>query len=174
MKHCIHIYCGGGKGKTTAAAGLAARMAGYGRNVLFVQFFKGGETGEVNLFSALPQFHVLRCEKSFPFTFQMSEEQKQELAGIHNGLIRQASDLCRQETYGQAVLDEVFPAIQEGLLQEGLLKKFLSEQAGRMEIVMTGRTPPQGYLEQADYVTEMKLKKHPYDQGLIARQGVEF
>ena len=52
------------QGETTAAAGLAARMAGYGRNVLFVQFFKGGETGEVNLFSALPQFHVLRCEKA--------------------------------------------------------------------------------------------------------------
>ena len=65
----------------------------------------------------------------------------------------------------------MFPAIQEGLLQEGLLKKFLSEQAGRMEIVMTGRTPPQGYLEQADYVTEMKLKKHPYDQGADSAAG---
>ncbi len=174
MKHCIHIYCGNGKGKTTAAAGLAARMAGYGRNVLFVQFFKGGETGEVNLFLTLPQFHVLRCEKSFPFPFQMSEEQKQELTGLHNGLLERASALCRQETYGLVVLDEVFPAIQEGLLQEGLLQKFLSDQAGRTEIVMTGRTPPKDYLEQADYVTEMKLKKHPYDRGLKARQGVEF
>ena len=53
MKHCVHIYCGDGKGKTTAAAGLAARMAGYGKKVLFVQFFKGGETGEINLFLSL-------------------------------------------------------------------------------------------------------------------------
>lgn len=174
MRHCIHIYCGDGKGKTTAAAGLAARMAGHGKQVLFVQFLKGGETGEVNLFSTLPQFRVLRCEKSFPFTFQMNEAQKKELTGLHNRLMEQASAQCRQEDYGLVVLDEVFPALQEGLLSEGLLKKFLSDQAGRMEIVMTGRTPPQDYLEFADYVTEMKLKKHPYDQGLEARKGVEF
>jgi len=153
MKHCVHIYCGDGKGKTTAAAGLAARMAGYGKKVLFVQFFKGGETGEINLFLGLPQFQILRSEKPFPFTFQMGEAQKQELREIHNGLLRQALEQCRSEA---------------------LLQKFLSELRGRMEIVLTGRTPPKAYLDLADYVTEMTLRKHPYGQGLEARRGVEY
>ena len=76
--------------------------------VLFVQFFKGGETGEINLFLGLPQFQILRSEKPFPFTFQMDEAQKQELREIHNGLLRQALEQCRREAFGLAVLDEAF------------------------------------------------------------------
>lgn len=174
MKSCMHIYCGNGKGKTTAAAGLAARMAGYGKKVLFVQFFKGGQTGEINLFASLPQFQILRCEKCFPFTYQMSQEQKEELTRLHDGMLRQIIDQCRREEYALAVLDEVFPALQEGLLTETLLEEFLAEQYGKLEIVMTGRTPPEAYLKKADYITEMKLRKHPYEQGVDARQGVEY
>ena len=149
-------------------------MAGYGKKVLFVQFFKGGETGEINLFLGLPQFQILRSEKPFPFTFQMDEAQKQELREIHNGLLRQALEQCRREAFGLAVLDEAFAALQENLLDEALLQKFLSELRGRMEIVLTGRTPPKAYLDLADYVTEMTLRKHPYGQGLEARQGGEY
>lgn len=174
MKNCIHIYCGDGKGKTTAAAGLTARMAGYGKKVLFVQFFKGGETGEIKLFASLPQVQILRSEKQFPFTFQMNEEQKRELLEVHNGLLRQALEKCRREELDLVVLDEVFGAVQESLLDEALLREFLSEQRNRLEIVMTGRTPPEAYLDQADYVTEMTPRKHPYEQGLNARKGVEY
>ena len=174
MKHCIHIYCGDGKGKTTAAAGLAARMAGYGERVLFVQFFKGGETGEINLFSALPQFQILRSEKPFPFTFQMDKAQKQQLRECHNGLLRRALEQCRREAFGLIVLDEAFAALQENLLDEALLQELLSGQAGRAEIVLTGRTPPKAYLDMADYVTEMTPRKHPYSHGLEARRGVEY
>lgn len=149
-------------------------MAGYGKKVLFVQFFKGGETGEINLFLGLPQFQILRSEKPFPFTFQMGEAQKQELREIHNGLLRQALEQCRREAFGLAVLDEAFAALQENLLDEALLQKFLSELRGRMEIVLTGRMPPKAYLDLADYVTEMTLRKHPYGQGLEARRGVEY
>ncbi len=174
MKSCIHIYCGDGKGKTTAAAGLAARMAGHGKKVLFVQFFKGGETGEINLFSTLPQFQIFRIEKPFPFTFQMNETQKRELRELHNDLLRRALEKCRREEISLAVLDEVFPALQEDLLDEALLREFLSEQSERIELVMTGRTPPQDYLDRADYITEMTMRKHPYAKGLEARLGVEY
>ena len=142
-------------------------MAGYGKKVLFVQFFKGGETGEINLFLGLPQFQILRSEKPFPFTFQMDEAQKQELREIHNGLLRQALEQCGGKRLAWRFSMAAFAALQENLLDEALLQKFLSELRGRMEIVLTGRTPPKAYLDLADYVTEMTLRKtYPYGQGL--------
>ena len=152
---------------------LAARMAGYGKRCCSFSFLRAAKPGR-SIVLRPAQFQILRSEKPFPFTFQMDEAQKQELREIHNGLLRQALEQCRREAFGLAVLDEAFAALQENLLDEALLQKFLSELRGRMEIVLTGRTPPKAYLDLADYVTEMTLRKHPYGQGLEARRGVEY
>ena len=83
----MHLYCGNGKGKTTAAVGLCIRAAGTGKRVLFSQFMKGQETGEIEALSHLPKVTILRSQKDFPFYSPMSDEQKQEIRDIHNDIL---------------------------------------------------------------------------------------
>ena len=90
-KGLIHLYTGEGKGKTTAAVGLAVRAAGAGKRVMFLQFMKGRDTGELHALDQLPGIEILRSKKDFGFYFQMTEEQKEELTRIHNELLEQAA-----------------------------------------------------------------------------------
>ena len=95
-KGLIHLYTGEGKGKTTAAVGLAVRAAGAGKRVMFLQFMKGRDTGELHALDQLPGIEILRSKKDFGFYFQMTEEQKEELTRIHNELLEQAVERARQ------------------------------------------------------------------------------
>ncbi|MGN0587780.1 MAG: cob(I)yrinic acid a,c-diamide adenosyltransferase, partial [Oscillospiraceae bacterium] len=83
----IHIYCGDGKGKTTAALGLAVRAAGAGINVCFVQFMKGGETAELNILRHISEITVMRCDRNYPFFKNMTETDKTEIAECHDLLL---------------------------------------------------------------------------------------
>lgn len=83
----MHLYCGNGKGKTTAAVGLCIRAAGTGKRVLFSQFMKGQETGEVGILESVPNITVVRSKKEFPFYQNMTEEEKICLTNIHNEII---------------------------------------------------------------------------------------
>lgn len=170
----LHVYHGEGKGKTTAAIGLAVRAAGAGNQVIFSQFMKGGRTAELQILGELRQVRILRSPKAFPFYSQMTELQKQELTEIHNQLIRQMLQAVREKSCQVLVLDEVTYPISWGLLDIKLLQELLDQTRNRAEVVCTGRNPADWLLERADYITEMRAVRHPYERGIQAREGIEW
>lgn len=168
----VHLYTGEGKGKTTAAVGLAVRAAGRGIPVVFVQFMKNRPTGEVEILSRLPGVTVLRGKAGEGFSFSMTPEQREKSREIHRENLRRAIRLA-EETGGLLVLDEALAALNHGLLEEELLREFLDHRPPGVEVALTGRNPPDWLLERADYITEMKKVRHPYDKGVTAREGIE-
>ena len=174
MKGLIHIYCGDGKGKTTAATGLAVRAAGCGMKVLLVQFLKGQETGELRALAHIPGITVLRGKASEKFTFQMDERELQQTYDLNTKNLLTAVEQARAGACDLLVLDEVMGALPCQLIDEDLLRSLVEQKPERLELVMTGRNPPDWLIEAADYVSEIKKVKHPYDRGVSARRGIEM
>lgn len=173
----LHIYCGEGKGKTTAAVGLAVRMAGSGGHAVIVRFLKNDESGEVEALKQVSGITVIPCKHTFGFTWQMTEEEKKEAAAFYKELFREA---CRT-AFSQAgqgrtlfIMDEACAAVNSGLLAKEQVLKFLEECPDNLETVITGRDPIPEFIEKADYISEIKKKRHPYDKGVAARKGIEF
>ena len=173
MAGLIHIYCGEGKGKTSAALGLALRAAGAGMKVLFVQFLKDGSSSEIALLEKLG-IETACCPHIRKFVFQMTEEERLQAGEEYSRLLSAALRRCREEDFGLLVLDEVIPACNMGMVSEAALADFLRSKPPELELALTGREASPALLELADYVTEMKKHKHPYDRGLQARKGIEF
>lgn len=169
----IHIYCGDGKGKTTAALGLAVRCAGYGNKVLFVQFLKAWRTGELKSLELLPNIEVLRAKETPKFTFQMNAEEKAQVMQDHMVLFETVKNKCVSEKIDLLVLDEVVGACDRGVFNKEALVEFLKNKPQELEVVMTGRNPFAELVELADYVSEICKRKHPKDKGIMARTGVE-
>ena len=172
MKGLIHIYCGDGKGKTTAAMGLALRSAGAGRRVLVLQFFKDGNSSEVKALRNFDTVDVVEQTRHFGFSWTLSEEELREAKAYYSGLLEDT--MARSGKYDLLVLDEAMSACTTGMIQEERLLELLHEKPDALEVVMTGRNPSQALLDRADYVTEMRKVKHPFDRGIPARMGVEF
>ena len=168
----VQIYYGDGKGKTTAAFGLAFRCAGWGRRVVIAQFLKSSPCGELTAAERFPTLTVLRSKGIHKFTFQMNDEEKAVVAENCRTLLRQAAELARAEDARLLVLDEVIDALRGFLPQEELCA-FLDERPAGLEVVLTGRDPAPELLSRADYITEMKKIRHPFEQGIPARLGIE-
>lgn len=169
----LHIYCGDGKGKTTAAIGLLVRASGAGKKVVFSQFMKGQESSEIAALRFLPDVRIVRENKEFPFFAQMSEEQKREITKIHNRILEECTLLAESGQCDVLVLDEVAYAYEYSLLDKEALLRLLQKKE-QMEIIVTGRNPSSLFTENADYITEMKKIRHPYDKGVAARVGIEM
>lgn len=169
----IHIYEGNGKGKTTAAVGLSVRFAGNGGKVLFTQFLKRNDSGELAVLEQIENICLLRCEKSFGFTFQMTPEERAEASAYYNTHLEKTLAEAVKSQTGLLVLDEVLDAYNSDMIKHPVLLNFLKEKPQKMEVVLTGRNPAEELLELADYVTYMEKRKHPYDRGVGARQGIE-
>lgn len=171
----MHIYCGDGKGKTTAAVGLAVRCAGSGRRVVFVSFLKDGSSSEVRVLEQIPGIKVLMCPRSFGFTFRMTEQERKDAEEAYRELWNRAVEEVGKEPADLLVLDELMAAYNAGLVDQREVLEFLLEKPEPLEVVLTGREPGEELLALADYVTEMKLRRHPYvDAGLAAREGIEY
>lgn len=170
----LHVYYGDGKGKTTAAIGLAVRALGCGQTVCLVQFLKGRGTGEVVFLEKTPGITILRGKTAACFTFQMNEAQKAECAVRQAEIFAEGMAMARQGRCDLLILDEVLDAARLGFLSEDALRKLTGEAAPAAEVVVTGRGPAPWLLEAADYVTHMVKEKHPYDRGIAARRGVEY
>lgn len=170
----VHIYCGDGKGKTTAALGLAVRAAGRGKRVFIVRFLKTDDSGEVSVLRRIPGIRLKPCEKSFGFFFQMTEEQKREAREYYGKLFREAWEEGVRERFDVILLDEIMAACRYDLVPERELLNALRERPDGLEVVMTGRDPSEKLLESADYVSEVCKRKHPYDLGVGAREGIEY
>lgn len=277
MNGLVHIYCGDGKGKTTAALGLALRAAGNGVPVVIARFLKNDESGEVGILENVPGVYLFPCERQFGFTWTMSEAQKVEAGEYFTGLFERAWELgCKTardegEGAGRAagnvsgenrgsdfvsagssrrdtgvcgtgssvsgspisappasgsnvsgpptsgspvsgslvsgspvsgspvsgspvstppasapltsppceirallVLDEIMAAVNSGFVANERLLAALDHRPDGLEVVLTGRGPSEELLSRADYVTEMRAVKHPYEKGVGARKGVEY
>ena len=170
----IHIYCGDGKGKTSAAIGLAVRAAGRGRAVLIARFLKSEDSGEVLALPKIPGIRVMPCEKEFGFYFRMTEEQKLEAAEYYSRLFEQACEMARSRQIDVLILDELMAACSYRLVDEAKAAAFLRDCPADLEVVMTGRNPSEQLVGLADYVSEVVMKKHPYEQGVAAREGIEY
>ena len=168
----VHLYCGDGKGKTTAAMGLALRMAGRGKPVVIAQFLKGADSGERYALSQLPQVTLLPAPEKIKFSFQLSPEERAAEQKRYLCLITQVRTAAGEIPDGLLVLDEVCAAVNTGLLPLEEVLSCLDEVD--CEVVLTGRDPAPELLERADYVTEMVKHRHPYDQGTGARPGIEW
>lgn len=167
----VQIYYGDGKGKTTAAFGLALRCAGWGRRVVIAQFLKGGKSGEVTAMEPIEEVTVLRGKPVTKFTFQMDEQEKAETAENCLALFRQAVEAAQSARL--LVLDEVIDACH-GFLPLEELAGFLDSRPEGLEVVLTGHDLPPELAERADYVSHVTKEKHPYDQGIMARKEIEF
>lgn len=174
MPGLIHVYTGDGKGKTSAAMGLALRAAGRGRKVVILQFLKGRDSGEVSALQALPGITVLRNSREYGFFKFLPPEEQQAMAAEHTANFKEAMHLVQEGCCNLLVLDEAIPAYTLGALDRAALDALLASKPEHLELVLTGREPPQHMLDAAAYVTEMRKHKHPFDQGIGQREGIEY
>jgi len=168
-KGLVHLYWGEGKGKTTAAVGLAVRALGRGKRVAVVQFLKDGTSGELKSLERLGAavYSGKSCGKFFS---HMTQEERQETAQQDTDHLRKALEVpCEL-----LILDEACAAWKLDMVDRELLKRSVLERPEGREVVLTGREPAPWMLEAAHYSTEMKCHRHPYQEGVPAREGVEF
>ncbi len=164
----IHIYTGDGKGKTTCAVGLAVRAAGAGKKVCFFQFLKDDTSGEISALSQINNIDVVSVGRQIPFLFDASEDEKTELKDFYKSKLTQI--LSAAEKYDVFIFDEAVCAVSEGITDKDDILKF--DKFG--ELILTGRGDISCMEACADYVTDMKKIKHPYDSGIPAREGIEY
>jgi len=168
----VHVYTGSGKGKTTAALGLALRACGHGKKVAVFQFLKGTTyTGEFRIQKKIPglELHLLG-KKAFVNLEHPSDEDRQ--------MARQGWTIARQALqeggYDLVILDELNVVLSSGLLDTEKVLDALSGRPAGTEVVITGRNAPVELVKQADLVTEMIAIKHYYQEGIPGREGIEW
>ena len=166
----IHLYCGDGKGKTTAAMGLALRMAGRNQPVIIAQFMKSTDSGERAALAQLPHIKLLEVPETVKFSFLLSPEECCTERSRYQQMLRDISDAASGA--GLVVLDEVCDAVNADLLPLDELLACLDALSA--EVVLTGRDPAPQLQQRADYITHFVKERHPFDQGVPARPGVEF
>jgi cob(I)alamin adenosyltransferase len=170
----IHIYCGDGKGKTTAAMGLGMRAAGREKKVLLTQFLKSNKTGELKSIEKLNEFfHFYEGEPAKKFIWNMNEEEIKEIKEEHTERFKVVTQKAIDESYDLLILDEIIATINNNLVPLELVVEFLKNKPTDLEVVMTGRDPKQELVDLADYVSEIKAIKHPFEKGIPSRVGIE-
>lgn len=175
MRGLIHIYTGDGKGKTTAAIGLGIRACGRGLKVFMAQFLKGIETGEMFTLKKLePEFTLYRGTPLKKFTWEMSAEELETACKIQHEIFEITENAAFSGEWDVIILDEVIAAVNTKLLEKEKVINFIRNKPDSLELVLTGRNAPVEFIELADYVSEMVPVKHPVNNGIYARKGIEF
>lgn len=170
----IHIYYGNGKGKTTTGMGLITRAAGYGYRVLLYQFMKNNKTSERKILEKVPNITIVDGLEQEKFSFQMTEEEKAERRKFYNSQFQMVTKKAAEEHYDVLFMDETIYTISAGLLDEQLVLDFLASKPENLEVILTGNTPSQKMIDAADYVSEIRKIKHPFEKGQRARKGIEL
>lgn len=170
----IHIYCGDGKGKTTAAFGLAVRAAGAGMRVHILQLLKSNNSSELESIAHIPNITVSKLTKKFGFTFSLTQTEKAELLELQDRLIDEAAEYVRKNDIDMLIIDEFFGACSSGTVSREKAESVIKEKTEKTELVLTGRNPDEYFLSEADYISEIKCVRHPYSKGVQARKGIEF
>lgn len=168
----VQVYTGDGKGKTTASLGLSFRAAGCGLNVLFLQFLKpAADCGEEFAAQRFDNITFLPLGEDHIYGNQVSRAEDLDMAAR---AFTQAKDLIYSGKYDLVVLDEINVAMAWDLLDPQQVIVMLKARPQHVEVVLTGRRCPQAIMDYADLVTEMRLIKHPFDEGITARRGIEY
>lgn len=169
MKGYVHVYTGDGKGKTTAALGLSLRAVCAGKSVYFGQFMKGMDYSELKAATYLPNFTIKQFGNT-RFILNTATEEDIKLAAA--GLIEIAKVLASGD-YDVVVLDELNVALFYKLFTLKEVLDVINNRDKKVEVIITGRKAPQEIIALADLVTEMKEVKHYYNEGVMARKGIE-
>lgn len=167
----VQIYTGDGKGKTTAALGLAMRALGAGLKVYLGQFIKKGQTGEIK---ALRRFHpdIIVCQygrgcfikdKPTPADIRCAGK---GLAALHKAMLSGKYDLI--------IADEINCTVKAGLITEEEILRLIEKKPAGVELILTGRNAPRQIMKRADLITEMRKIRHPFDMGKGGRRGIEY
>lgn len=175
-KGLIHVYTGEGKGKTTSSIGLAVRAAGQGFKVCIVQFLKGGSrgSGEFKLITRrIPEIEFISSGMSHPM-FLKKKPARSELEAAAAEIFELCKEKVQREEIDLLILEEINNVVAQNWLPLDELIGFLQTKPAGMEVVLTGRDAPARLQSVADYVTEMLKIKHPYDEGFVARRGIEY
>jgi cob(I)alamin adenosyltransferase len=174
-KGLIIIYYGNGKGKTTAALGVALRAIGYNHNVCMIQFIKGEwDYGELYSSNKLkPNFELIVTGKGFIGIIDDDHLIEEHIQSSKNAL-KIAREKISSNKYNTIILDEINYALKLNLITENEIIDLLYSKPTELNIIMTGNYLPDKILEIADLVTEMKEVKHPYKKGIKAKKGIDF
>lgn len=172
----IHIYTGEGKGKTTAGLGLCLRAVGCGLKVLVARFLKTNDSAELKALDRFDNVEIVPNEKTFGFSrsWKSDPEKKQQAADYYSKMLETAIQKAVSGYYDVLLLDEILASVRLEVVDSEVLIRFLKTKPEHLEIIMTGRDPLPELVELADYVSEIKKIKHPFDQGILARRGIEF
>ena len=168
----VQVYTGDGKGKTTAALGLALRAAGHGLRVVIVQFLKGWPGyGELKGIDALPSVTIHPFGRPGWVHPDRPESEDYERA---TKALAYAREVITSSKADIVVLDEINVALDYGLLDLTQVLALLDDKPQHVEVILTGRSAHAHVIDRADLVTEMHKVKHPYDRGIVSRKGIEF
>ncbi len=166
----VHVYTGAGKGKTTAAFGLAVRAAGSGFKVCIHQFIKGLAYSEGAVFKKIKSIRIEKCGRG---CFIKGKPKAKDIECALNGLRKAAKNIMSGK-YDMVILDEANVALKLGLISTKDVIALIKRKPRHVELVLTGRYCPSAILKCADLVTEMRNIKHPFDKGVPARKGIEY
>lgn len=172
-KGLVQIYTGDGKGKTTASLGLAIRAVGHGLRVYIIQFMKGrGGYGELEGLKRLQP----ECQLEHfgaPGWVHKGENIEEHTLEVRKAFER-AQEIIVSGEWNIVILDEIFNALWFELIPESEVIELLNKKPPHVELVLTGRNASQAFIDRADLVTEMVQRKHPFEQGIMARLGIEY
>lgn len=168
----IIVYTGNGKGKTTAALGLALRSAGWGNKVAIIQFIKGyKETGEWKLIERLSEVDIYQTVDDETRNIGKPEEKHKPAA---NEALKLAKQIISGNKHKIVILDEINNAADHGLVEEGEIMALIEKKPVEVTLVFTGRNASDKLIEAADLVTEMREIKHPFQQKIPAKRGIDY
>jgi cob(I)alamin adenosyltransferase len=169
----VQVYTGDGKGKTTAALGIALRAIGWGFQVYFIQFLKGKSTLKEGAFKALKKNFNFKHKAFGAGAFIIKKPSRKDYEEAKKALAFSRKVIMSKE-YDLVVLDEITHAINLKLIAIEDVLDLIKNKPKNVELILTGRNAPKELLEIADLVTEMKMVKHPFEKGIYARKGIEY
>jgi len=171
-KGFVQVYTGNGKGKSTAAIGQAVRAAGLGLKTYIAQFMKEYPYNELNSLKYLKEWITIEQFAGDDFVYRKELPNKVELDKARRGL-EMAKVKMLSGKYDLIILDEILVSIHFGLFTDEEVMVFIKMKPESVELILTGRYCPDKILDAADLVTEMKMVKHYYQNGILARKGIE-
>lgn len=168
----IQIYTGNGKGKTTAALGLALRAVGHGFKVIMIQFMKGKiNYGELESAKHLPNFKIEQYGRP---DFVNPEDPEEIDIRLAREALARAKEVINSQEYDMIILDEINVAVSFGLIQSNDVIELMKSTPENVEIILTGRYMPEEFIEYADLISEIREVKHHFQTGTPARKGIEY
>lgn len=171
-KGLVQVYTGNGKGKTSAAFGLALRAIGRGLKVYIIQFIKGGfDYGELYIIDKLPNLELKAFGRG---KFVTEKPPGKEDVKFAEEALQLSRKVVESGEYDVVILDEVNVALSLKLIKLDAVLELIKSKPKHVELVLTGRYAPNEIIEAADLVTEMREVKHPYNKGFQARKGIEY